>query len=150
MRWSSLLLPLSLLSTGVLAASKKATERFDTYHKKALTSTPIKIDDVDYKKLTTGSRDYTVAVLLTAMDARYSCTLCKEFQPEWDLLSSSWKNGDKAGKSRTLFTTLDFNDGRETFMSVCATSKICDNGPRLTGCCTARSANCPGPPPLPA
>ncbi|KAJ0119171.1 hypothetical protein N8I77_002130 [Diaporthe amygdali] len=118
MRWSSLLLPFSLLGAGVLAAKSDPTNTFPEFHQKALSSTPIKLDDASYKKVTGLPRDYTVAVLLTALDSRYACQMCRDFDPEWKLLSKSWIKGDKAGQSKTLFTVLDFNDGRDTFMSL--------------------------------
>ena len=119
MRWSSILLPVSLLGAGVLAATSDPATTCQDFHQKSLSSAPIKLDDASYKKVTGLPRDYTVAVLLTAMDSRYSCQMCRDFDPEWKLLSKSWAKGDKAGDSKTLFTVLDFNDGRETFMSVC-------------------------------
>ena len=118
MRWLPLFVS-SLLSGGALAAKKaSSTERFDNFHAKALSSTPVKLDDVLYKSLTATPRDYASAVLLTAMDARFGCQLCRDFQPEWDLLARSWIKGDKSGESRLVFATLDFADGRDTFMSV--------------------------------
>lgn len=116
MRWSSVLLPFSLLFAGAFA--KDASDRFTKYHQKALASAPVKIDDAAYKEVTALPRDYSVAVLLTAMDPRFGCQMCREFGPEWDLLSTSWTKGDKAGESKVIFGTLDFNDGRETFVSV--------------------------------
>lgn len=116
MRWSSVLLPFSLLFAGVFADDP--SERFVEFQKKALSSSPVKLDDASYKKITAAPRDYSIAVLLTAQDARYGCQMCREFGPELDLLSTQWTKGDKAGNSRVLFGLLDFNDGRETFMSV--------------------------------
>lgn len=106
--------------TATLAAKAKASpeERFQLYHTKALSSSPIKLSDPAYRELTATPRDYAVAVLLTAMDSRYGCQLCREFQPEWELLSRSWTGGDKKGESRIVFGTLDFTDGRDIFMSV--------------------------------
>ena len=109
---------LSLLPALTLAAKKPATDKFQTYHTKALSSTPLKLDDNVYGKLTSAPRDYSVAVLLTALESRFGCMLCREFQPEWDLLSKSWTKGDKAGESRLVFGTLDFIDGKNTFQSV--------------------------------
>jgi oligosaccharyltransferase complex subunit gamma len=100
------------------AAKKTPEERFQTYHAKALSSAPVKLGDTSYRELTGTPRDYTVAVLLTAMDARFGCQLCRDFQPEWDLLSRSWTAGDKKGESRLVYGTLDFADGRDIFMSV--------------------------------
>lgn len=109
---------LSLLPAAALAAKQPAVDKFNQFHTKALASTPLKLDDSVYPKLTAAPRDYSVIVLLTAMEPRFGCALCREFQPEWDLLSSSWTKGDKKGDSRLVFGTLDFVDGKNTFQSV--------------------------------
>lgn len=112
---------LSVLSVGGALAAKKSVkaDRFSHFHDKSLaTSSPVKLDDASYQKLTSTPRDYASAILLTAMDARFACQLCREFQPEWDLLSKSWLKGDKKGESRLNFATLDFTDGRDTFLKV--------------------------------
>jgi oligosaccharyltransferase complex subunit gamma len=108
------------LASGVAFGAKSSEEKFQQYHTKALTSAPLKLADSGYRTLTSTPRDYSVSVLLTAMDTRFGCQLCREFQPEWELLARSWTNGDKKGESRTIFATLDFADGRETFVSVSA------------------------------
>ncbi|ATZ48902.1 hypothetical protein BCIN_04g01150 [Botrytis cinerea B05.10] len=108
----------SLLPLAALAAKKPAVDNFERYHTKSLSSTPLKLDDSVYSKLTTAPRDYSVAVLLTALETRFGCQLCREFQPEWDLLSKSWIKGDKQGESRLLYGTLDFMDGKGTFQSL--------------------------------
>ncbi|KAF4966143.1 hypothetical protein FSARC_6142 [Fusarium sarcochroum] len=117
MRFFSSLLSFALLATGVVAAKKSSAERFNDFHAKQ-TSTPIKLKETSYKSLTSTPRDYSAAVLLTAADARFACQLCREFQPEWDLLGKSWAKGDKAGDSRLIFGTLDFTDGREIFVQL--------------------------------
>lgn len=105
--------------TAAAAKSKKSSEeRFQLYHGKALSSSPIKLGESSFRELTATPRDYAVAVLLTAMDSRYGCQLCREFQPEWELLARSWTAGDRKGESRLVFGTLDFSDGRDVFMSV--------------------------------
>jgi oligosaccharyltransferase complex subunit gamma len=119
MRLQSIFLSVTLLLAGAMGAKKSSTERFNTFHSKALSSSPIKLSQATYKSITSAPRDYTVAVLLTALEARFSCQLCREFQPEYDLLSKSWTKGDKSGESRLLFTSLDFVDGKDVFVSVC-------------------------------
>ncbi|KAI9812630.1 MAG: oligosaccharyl transferase subunit ost3/OST6 [Pycnora praestabilis] len=101
-----------------LAAKQPTGDKFQDFHTKSLSSTPLKLDDGYYDELTTAPRDYSVVVLLTALEARYGCQLCREFQPEWDLLAKSWNKGDKAGESRVLYGTLDFTDGRQTFQKL--------------------------------
>lgn len=118
MRWFSAILAGSLFAAGSLAAKKSNGDRFEEFHVKALSSTPVKITDASYGKLTNAPRDYTAIVLLTALESRFGCGMCRDFQPEWDLLARSWTRGDKAGESRLVFGTLDFADGRDTFMAV--------------------------------
>lgn len=119
MRWFQALLSVTLLVTGVLAAKKSSEERFNSFHSKSLSSTPLKLTDVTYKSITATPRDYSVTILLTALDPRYGCDMCQGFQSEWETLAKSWIKGDKDGESRMLFGTLDFSDGRDTFLSVC-------------------------------
>lgn len=116
MRWLQLLTA-SLLPFTALAAKKSTGDRFSDFRSKA-SSGPLKLDDATYTQLTKAPRDYSIAVLLTALEARFACTLCREFQPEWDLVAKSWAKGDKEGKSRLMFGTLDFVDGKNTFQSV--------------------------------
>lgn len=118
MRWLQLLAA-SLLPFTALAAKKSTGDRFKDFSAKAASSGSLKLDDASYTKLTKAPRDYSVAVLLTALEPRFGCQLCRDFQPEWDLLGKSWTKGDKESKSRLLFGTLDFVDGKNTFQSVC-------------------------------
>lgn len=124
MRWLQGLLSVSLLAGGAFGAKKSTEERFKAYHTKALSSAPIKLNDASYKDLTGVPRDYTGVVLLTALETRFGCELCRQFQPEWELLARSWTKGDKKGDSRVIFGTLDFSDGRETFVAVGRISSI--------------------------
>jgi len=118
MRWLPAFVSV-FFAVGSLAAKKTSEQRFQEYHTKSVSSAPVKLVDATYRELTTAPRDYSVAVLLTALDARFGCQLCREFHPEWNLLSKSWIKGDKDAGSRTIFATLDFIDGKDVFMSVC-------------------------------
>ncbi|KAF3056094.1 60S ribosomal protein L18-B [Trichoderma lentiforme] len=117
MRILSSIAPLLLLIGGGLA-KKAQTDAYEEFNKLAQRSSPIKLNDATYASLTTAPRNHSVAVLLTALETRFGCQLCQEFQPEWDLLGKSWTKGDKTGESRLIFGTLDFADGRETFISL--------------------------------
>lgn len=117
MRWLQLFAA-AVLPFTALAAKKTSGDRFNDFRAKSLSAAAIKLDDASYAQLTKAPRDYSVAVLLTAMDARFGCVLCREFQPEWDLLAKSWVRGDKKAETRMVFGTLDFLDGKATFQSV--------------------------------
>lgn len=118
MRFFQTLLSATVLVAGAFAAKKSPTERFNDFHAKALSTSPIKLKETSYKTLTSVPRDYSVAVLLTAMETRFGCQLCQEFQPEWEVLSKSWIKGDRKAESRLLFGQLDFVDGRDVFVSL--------------------------------
>lgn len=124
MRWLQLLTA-SLLPFAALAAKKSSGDRFNDFRAKSA-SGPLKLDDATYTQLTKAPRDYSVAVLLTALETRFGCELCRQFQPEWDLLAKSWAKGDREGKSRLVYGTLDFVDGRNTFQSVCSIGAYCE------------------------
>lgn len=108
----------SLFCFGALAARPSSADKFRTYHSRSLSSTPLDIDDTTYENLTSAPRDYSIAVLFTATEAKYGCKLCRDFAPEWELIAKSWNKGDKKGESRMLFSTLDFSRGRDTFQKV--------------------------------
>jgi len=108
----------ALLPLTALAAKKTPAEKFEAAWAKQVASGPAKLTDISYESLTKGPRDHSVAVLLTALDARFSCQLCKDFQPEWDLVARSWTKGDKVAESKLLFGTLDFLDGKSVFQAL--------------------------------
>lgn len=118
MRFLKSVLSAALLFAGAFAAKKSPTERFDEFHRKSQSAAPLKLTETSYKSLTSAPRDYSAAVLLTALETRFGCQLCQEFQPEYELLAKSWTKGDAAADSRMLFGTLDFVAGRDVFVSV--------------------------------
>lgn len=109
---------LAVLSLTSFVTTKSAGDRFETHHSKSLSASPVKLDDASYEDLTRVPRDYTVVVLLTALEARFGCQMCREFQPEWDVIAKSWVRGDREGASRVIFGTLDFADGKGTFQKL--------------------------------
>ncbi|KAF7587571.1 oligosaccharyl transferase subunit ost3/OST6 [Aspergillus hancockii] len=103
---------------GIIAlCANSDPDKFERYQSLSR-STPIELDDSSYEDLTSKTRDYHVAVLLTATDARYGCVLCREFQPEWELIARSWNKGPQPDDLRLLFTTLDFSNGKATFQKL--------------------------------
>jgi hypothetical protein len=103
-----------LLSISVNAS----TDVYRKYRDLAQTTNPVILDESSYDELTTGPRNHSVAVLLTARDARYGCQMCRQFQPEWELIAKSWLKGDKVGDSKLVFGTLDFDNGKPVFQKV--------------------------------
>lgn len=78
---------------------------------------PIALTDKTFEDITSAPRNYTAMVLLTALDSRFGCEMCKEFQPEYDLVAKSWlkQHPDSNG---LFFSSLDFSEGKATFQKV--------------------------------
>lgn len=116
---------LVLLTFGCLSAAKsRSIDKFEDYHTKSLSTVPVKLNDASYEDLTSLPRNYSAAVLLTAIEARFGCQLCRDFQPEWEVLGKSWIKGDRKGETRVIFGTLDFLDGKGTFQKVITTGAL--------------------------
>ena len=111
-------LTLAILLWITEAAKRDSTSRFEKYYSKSLSSSPIKLDDASYEELTTLPRDYSTVILLTALEARFGCNICRDFQPEWELIAKSWTKGDRKGQNRVIYGTLDFADGKLSFQKV--------------------------------
>lgn len=135
--WFLRVVILTLLPLSSFAAKKSSPATFERFHEKFLTAAPLKLEDQSYDILTTVPRDYGVAVLLTALEARFGCVLCRDFQPEWDILSKSWARGDKKGNTRMLFGTLDFTDGKATFQKVGLMKNVSSELVVLTHVCSS-------------
>lgn len=120
------LLALTALSWTAVTAKKASTNKFDTYFAKQATSAPFELDEKGYNELTSSPRDYSLAVLLTARDAKYACGICREFDPEWNIVGRSWHRGDRDGEKKLLLATVDFDSGRNVFMKVSSYNIITD------------------------
>ena len=101
-----------------IAWAKPWSDRFQKYQALSRSFAPIELDDSSYEDLIAKPRDYHVAILLTAVEPKYGCQLCRDFQLEWDLLARSWNKGANHNETRLLFGTLDFNHGKNTFQKV--------------------------------
>ena len=112
------------LALGGLAARSPNVSLYEKYSSAQGSSSTIELDAAAYDELTTPSRNYSLAVLLTALDKKYKCNICQEFQPEWDLIARSWKKGDKKGETRTLFATIDFDKEKTIFQRVSTSDSV--------------------------
>ncbi|EAW13776.1 OST3/OST6 family protein [Aspergillus clavatus NRRL 1] len=114
-------LPVLITSILCIASSALGTspssDKYEKYKSMSRVA-PIELTDKTYNDLTSKPRDYHVAVLLTATDARYGCVLCREFQPEWELIAQSWNKGPRPDELKLLLATLDFSNGKETFQKL--------------------------------
>ncbi|KAI5290517.1 oligosaccharyl transferase subunit ost3/OST6 [Ascosphaera aggregata] len=137
---STLLTTLATITATVAAfaspSSSSSSSRYTSYLLSSPKS-PIDLNHHTYNEITSKPRDYFVAILFTARDPKYGCTVCKAVQPEWDLLAGSWNKaaislGQKNKKNKknkktssdtieeedvpkVVWGTLDFANGRPIF-----------------------------------
>lgn len=116
MRLLPLLLSAAALFTATQAAPKE-TKLQRVTNTAVAAKGPIILNDKSYDDITTGPRNYTVITLLTALDPRFRCDLCREFQPEFELLTKSWLKGHP-NSDGLFFSYLDFQLGKATFQKV--------------------------------
>ncbi|CRG84667.1 Magnesium transporter protein 1 [Talaromyces islandicus] len=102
-----------LCTAGAAFAAKPKVDKFERFQSLSHGG-PIELNDKTYNEITAAPRDYFTTVLLTAIDSRFGCVLCREFQPEWDIIARSWNKG-QVEDTKMIFGTLDFTDGKETF-----------------------------------
>jgi oligosaccharyltransferase complex subunit gamma len=104
----------------LIPATLAAAPNTDKFEKYQLISrlAPLQLNDSSYDDITSRPRDYHVAVVLTATEARFGCVLCRDFQPEFDLIARSWNKGSKPDDLKLLFGTLDFRNGKAAFQKV--------------------------------
>ncbi|KAJ3332742.1 oligosaccharyl transferase subunit ost3/OST6 [Blyttiomyces sp. JEL0837] len=72
---------------------------------------PIPLETKSYNQLTTGPRNYSLFVELTALGDRFNCIACRDFKPEYELVVQGWSKKGEAG--RAFFAVLDFEAGQE-------------------------------------
>lgn len=94
-----------------------ASNKFERYQSLSRLG-PIALNDASFEDITSKPRDYHVAIVMTATEARFGCVICREFEPEWELIADSWNKGSKQEGLKLLFGTLDFRNGRGTFQKV--------------------------------
>ncbi|KAI8376548.1 uncharacterized protein BYT42DRAFT_594368 [Radiomyces spectabilis] len=76
----------------------------------------VHLNSRSYSQFTEGRRNYGIVVLLTALDDRFRCIPCREFDPEYRLVASSYQKTQDP--SRVFFGRLDFNDGQEIYQKL--------------------------------
>lgn len=107
----------SLTSFTTAAAAVDASTKFSALSRNAAKPGLIQLTSSLYDTLVSAPRNYTSLILLTAMDAKFGCAMCKEFQPEYELLAKSWAAQHKGGDGLYI-TMLDFEKGKDVFMKL--------------------------------
>lgn len=73
----------------------------------------ITLNSNSYDRFTEGKRNYGLVVLLTALDAQLNCHPCRQFDPEFELVSKTFQKNKE--NNNLLFARLDFRDGQAVY-----------------------------------
>lgn len=74
----------------------------------------------DYDLIVAPPRNYSVAVLLTAVNSGVNCVPCQKFQPSYENLAKGWSSAanDEEELNSLIFSVVEFKDGKEIFQRV--------------------------------
>lgn len=87
----------------------------------------IRLNDLNYKQVLRGPRDYHSVVMFSSDSPQFNCVLCREFKPDFEITANSWyrehPNGllkeDEAKldtpRKNIYFFHTDFTDSKELF-----------------------------------
>ncbi|UZJ55212.1 hypothetical protein CBS101457_004532 [Exobasidium rhododendri] len=83
---------------------------------------PNKIYDIkaasEFDDLTAAPRNFSVSLLLTAVDSGVQCGPCLSFQPTYDNLATGFAKMKGGVTNRHMFAVLEFKNGREVFQKL--------------------------------
>ena len=116
-----LFLQTSFIITNTFAANTdELTDKIKALNELNAKDPIIRLSYDNYKRLVrTSPRNYSVIVMLTALDSNRECEICAMSFPEYDLLAKSWKYSNE--KSNNLFFALidvDVGNGMEAFRTL--------------------------------
>lgn len=119
--------PLLLLASPIEAAPKSKSSPRQVQFLQQARSTSDKILDIsggqDFQDLIATPRNYSVSLLLTAVDSGVQCGPCVAFQPTYLNLAKSFGGLKGDATFRHLFALLEFKNGREVFQQVSFSKK---------------------------
>ncbi|KIY43554.1 hypothetical protein FISHEDRAFT_78406 [Fistulina hepatica ATCC 64428] len=78
----------------------------------------IQLDENTYDLLTSPNRNWSAAIVYTALDKRMKCAPCKEFDPEWSAVVKAWSQVPAEDRDTHFFGTLDFTNGQAVFQKL--------------------------------
>jgi len=113
----SLLLLFSRPALGFSAAYKVAKLR--THQASSSSNNQcLELDDRSFDLYTQGTRNYTLVLLITAMDSKFGCQPCRLIDPAFRQVASSYWMTPQGDGSALFFGILDFNDGQQTYQKL--------------------------------
>lgn len=108
-----LYLALSVISGINAYTSNYKVEKLNSLYKP---DTFLELDSKTFNLFTEKGRNYSILVVLTAIDPQFGCEPCVKFKDEYAALTKSYSRSFKSGQ--LYFANLDFSNGRDVFMKM--------------------------------
>ena len=97
----------------IVASEGELEEKLRTLTEKSAKDAIIRLSNDEYKRLArTAPRNYSIIVMLTALDQKRECEICSASYPEYETLARSWQYA--GNKDKNLFFALvdvDYGNG---------------------------------------
>lgn len=127
------LLGLFALLASFADAAVKARDGASAKHARMLKQAQAATDKIldvkglqEFEDLTGSPRNYSISMLLTAVDSGVQCGPCVSFQPSYVNLAKSHARLKGEAVNRHLFASLEFKNGKEVFQRVSGCGLITD------------------------
>ncbi|KAF9518188.1 hypothetical protein BS47DRAFT_1338444 [Hydnum rufescens UP504] len=82
----------------------------------------IKLNSAEFEAITASNRDWSVAVVFTALGNEFKCAPCHTFDPNYRAVAKAWSKVSQPQRDSHFFASLDFADGQTVFRSLGLTS----------------------------
>ena len=149
--WTGLLSLLLLAATVNLTAAAASSEALDPrlakYHTLAAKNDGVlPLTSASYDELVSlngpagPGRNYSISVILTALNPKFGCAPCQAFDKEHREVAKQWwaksrKAGGQAAQMKHIFGVLDFEKGQEIFKRVrCSQASETETGQAGVAC----------------
>ncbi|KXS20769.1 hypothetical protein M427DRAFT_51731 [Gonapodya prolifera JEL478] len=115
---AAILLCAVLLVFSSTVSGAPAGDKLDQLNKRLSSnpSSPITLSQKDYELFTSKPRNYSLIVVLTAMQSQLNCHICRDFEPELKDVTAAWAR--QKAPNTLFFGVLDFKDAQATFQSL--------------------------------
>ncbi|XP_021342211.1 tumor suppressor candidate 3-like [Mizuhopecten yessoensis] len=104
----------SLKKKEVDTVGEKVQQLSDWNNKKSI----IRLNGEKFKQYVKAApKNYSVVVMLTALQAQRQCSVCRQANDEFTILANSWRYSQQYS-NRLFFTMVDYDEGADVFSSL--------------------------------
>jgi hypothetical protein len=97
----------------IVASNGELEDKLRTLTSKSAKDAVIRLSNDEYKRLArTAPRNYSIIIMLTALDQKRECEICSTSYPEYEILAKSWQYAGNSDKNLFFAVVdVDYGDG---------------------------------------